>query len=94
MRSRVIELPQRLDPLEAGALAQAILAKRGAPLDLKVGKVERVATPALQVLLSAAVTWRADGHRLRLTGRSEALEEAARTLGLALDAFAAEGTAP
>ena len=42
---------------------------------------------------TAAATWRADGHRLRLTGHSDVLDEAVRTLGLTLDDLTAEGGA-
>ena len=93
MRARSMTLPDRLDAASARPLADALLAKRGAPLDLRVGLVERISTASLQVLLSAAVTWRVDGHRLRLTGQSPALDESLRILGLSPDALAAEGNA-
>ena len=55
MGARILTLPAQLD---ATALAEALLAKRGRPLDLRAGQVELVGTAALQVLLSAAATWR------------------------------------
>lgn len=91
MRARTLTLNSRLDATAATSLLNALLTKRGAPLDLRVDQVERITTPALQVLLSAAVTWRADGHRLRLTSSSEALAEAVRTLGLTLGDLTSEG---
>lgn len=92
MTAQRLDLPPRLLPGEAAPLAQALLQRRGRALDLRVGQVELVSTQALQVLLSAARTWRGDGHRLRPTGRSPALEDALRQLGLGLDAITAEGT--
>ena len=93
MRARVLTLTSRLDATAAMPLLDALLSRRGTPLDLRVDHVERVATLPLQVLLSAAATWRADGHRLRLTGHSDVLDEAVRTLGLTLDDLTAEGGA-
>jgi chemotaxis protein CheX len=94
MRARTMTLPERLDHTAAKPLAEALLAKRGGPLDLRVGRLERVATAPLQVLLSTAATWRADGHRLRLSGRSPVLEDALQALGLTLDTLTAEGNVP
>lgn len=93
MRARVLTLTPRLDATAAMPLLDALLVRRGTPLDLRVDHVERVTTSPLQVLLSAAATWRSDGHRLRLTGRSEVLDEAVQTLGLTLDDLTAEGRA-
>ncbi len=41
MGTRVLTLSARLDATAAGPLAEALLAKRGRPLDLRVGQVER-----------------------------------------------------
>ncbi|HRO16474.1 MAG TPA: STAS domain-containing protein [Paracoccus sp. (in: a-proteobacteria)] len=91
MGARTLTLPGRLDATAAAPLRETLMSLRGAALDLRADQVERIGTPPLQVLLSAAATWRADGCRLRLTDPSEALDEAVRTLGLALDDLTAEG---
>jgi len=63
------------------SLADAMLAGN----DVIVGgaNVERVGTPAVQVLLAAARTLASEGRRFALTQPSEALRAAAKELGLA-----------
>ena len=92
MRAKTLTMAARLDATAAKPLLDALLTRRGAPLDLRIDHVERITTSPLQVLLSAAATWRADGHRLRLTGCSEVLSEAVQSLGLSLDDLTAEGS--
>ena len=87
----ILPLPARLDAAATADLRQALLVRRGQPLELQAGDVERVSTPAVQVLLAAARTWAADGQAFRLADAAPALQDAARCLGLSLDAFTAEG---
>lgn len=82
-------LPVRL--VDAAALAESLLTRRGKSLELRAGQVEQVGTAALQVLLSAAATWRKDGHSLRLAESSPALDIALTTLGIAPEALTSEG---
>ena len=68
-------LPERL---EGAALAQtqaAVLALRGADLDLNGAEVSRLNGLGLELILSAFRTWREDGFRLRLTDPSPCLLE-------------------
>ena len=68
-------LPERL---EGAALAQAqaaILALRGADLDLNGAEVARLNGMGLELVLSAFRTWREDGFRLRLVDPSPCLLE-------------------
>lgn len=92
MDPRFMPLPARL--VDAAALAEALLSRRGQPLELQAGEVQQVGTAAIQVLLSAAATWRADGHSLRLTPPSAVLDDALATLGLHPDALTYEGPSP
>lgn len=82
-------LPARL--VDAPALAQSLLPLRGKALELRAGQVEQVGTAALQVLLSAAATWRGDGHALRLADPSTAFDAAVTTLGIQPEALSHEG---
>ncbi|TNC72351.1 STAS domain-containing protein [Rubellimicrobium roseum] len=91
MSSTRLDLPERLDLAATCTLAKDLIARRGGPLDLNAAAVARIGTPGLQVLLSAARTWRADGQILRLTDASPVLQEAVRTLGLDLAELCAEG---
>ena len=62
MRAKTLTMAARLDATAAKPLLDALLTRRGAPLDLRIDHVERITTSSLQVLLSAAATWRADGQ--------------------------------
>jgi len=61
-----ITLVPRLDSLAAKALAEEMLAMRGAPLTIDAGEVEFAGALGLQVLVSAARQWQADGFHLKL----------------------------
>lgn len=64
-----------LDLNAAGPLKAEILAHRGQDLTLDASAVERLGGLCLQVLLSAARTWAADGLNLSLGFVSQALTE-------------------
>ena len=70
-----------LDVAAASPLAAMLGARRGADLDLDASGVERVNGLCLQVLLSAAKTWTADGARLSLRHPSAALLQVLRITG-------------
>lgn len=82
-------LPVRL--VDAAALAESLRSRRGKASELRLGQVEQVGTAALQVLLSAAATWRKDGHGLRVAEQSSAFDNALATLGIPSEAFVSEG---
>ena len=85
----VIALPDALASPKAGPLAAQLLAARGAPLTLGAGSVRKIGAQCVQVLLSAAATWRADGFPLGIETPSPEFEEALRLLGLSVDAVTA-----
>ena len=89
-------LPTELDIKAAAPLAAELIAARGADLALNASQVERVGAQCLQVLLSAAATWRADGAELTLEEPSPASADAVATAGLDLSQFTAPAqfTAP
>lgn len=88
-----LRLDPRLDLRAAQGLAQGLLALRGQPLALDAGEVRHLGGLCLQVLASAAKTWRSDGHRLEISPRSAEFETALATFGLPLAALEAEGAA-
>jgi chemotaxis protein CheX len=57
---RVIELPPVLDLKAASDLAAEFVARRGGELTVDASRVLRLGGQCLQVLLSAALTWKAD----------------------------------
>ena len=58
-----------------------LLARRGEPLALGASAVERLGGLSLQVLLSAARSWAADGHQLIVSPVSDAFVEQCRAFG-------------
>lgn len=81
-------LPDELDIRAAIPLAAQLGTMRGADLTLDLSQVERVGAQCLQVLLSAAATWEADGAELVLHQPSPAFTEAVTIAGLDLSQFA------
>jgi chemotaxis protein CheX len=70
-----------LDLKAAAPLKAALLERRGHPLELDAADVQRLGGLCLQLLLAAAVTWRADGFTMRVGPRSEAFVDALRLFG-------------
>ncbi|WP_343078865.1 STAS domain-containing protein [Ostreiculturibacter nitratireducens] len=77
-----LTLSPRLDTPAARPLAQAILARRGRGLTIDAGPVTHLGGLCLQVLASAARTWREDGHALALSPRSVEFDAALAVFGL------------
>jgi chemotaxis protein CheX len=77
-----VQLPSNLDLTAAQGLAGAFLAKRGCALLVEAHAVQRVSTQCIQVLLSAASTWRVDGVPLRILKPSPELVEAIGLIGI------------
>ena len=86
-----LALPARLDLPAAKPLAEAIIALRGQDLRLSAEEVSYLGTPGVQVLLSAARSWRADGKKLSLDSGSEAFSEQLSILGINPGALVAPG---
>jgi chemotaxis protein CheX len=86
---RRVPLPAALTAIAATDLADQLRTLRGAPLTLEGGAVKKVGAQCVQVLLSAAATWRADGVTMALDAPSEEFAEALRLMGLSPEAFGA-----
>lgn len=71
-----LKLPANLDVTSAAELTTQLKSLRGAPLVLDASAVERVGGLGLQVLLSARLTWAADGETLVVTAPSDAFQDA------------------
>src|SRR5690606_23315272 len=84
-----ITLPDELDIRAAAPLAAQLSAARGNELTLNLSQVERVGAQCMQVLLSAAATWSADGVELALEDPSPAFVDAAAIAGPDLSRFTA-----
>lgn len=73
-----------LDLRAAQPLAEDLLAMRGRPVSVDASQVEKLGGLCLQVLLSGAATWRADGISLRFGDVSDVFDEQLALFGLAL----------
>jgi len=80
--SNTVLLPEVLDLGAAAPLAAQLMAVRGSDLVLDGSAVRRIGGQCLQVLLSARITWAAEGHSLVLTNASPDLTEGLAVLGL------------
>jgi chemotaxis protein CheX len=78
-------LPARLDLSAAAPLRDALVGRRGGDLELDAGAVAHLGGLCVQLLLAAAVSWRAAGHSLTLASRSQAFDEALSLFGLSAD---------
>lgn len=84
-----ITLASELDIKAAGPLAAELLGARGKDVSVNASQVERIGGQCLQVLLSAAATWSADGVDLKLEEPSPAFADALAIAGLDLAQFSA-----
>ena len=87
-----VSLAPRLDLPAARPLADAISEHKGNDLKLDAAQVTHVGGLCLQVILSAANTWRAEGHNLHVTPRSEEFDNALNVFGLSAEAIQSEAT--
>ena len=79
-----LALMPRLDLSQVGPLAAELRAHQGADLVIDAGAVTHFGALGLQLLVSAALSWRAAGHTLSITPRSAAFDDALAQLGVAL----------
>ena len=87
-------LPDSCDSSSAAAIKDLLVARRGAPLVVDAGQVNRVGVQTLQVLMAAANTWRNDGQSYAVTNPSAALLDTIALVGLSGDQFLLEGFSP
>ena len=78
---RTLELAEALDLPEATNLAASLLKLVGEDLEIDARKVQRLGASCLQVLLSAARTWKAESTSLTLVHGSERFIDDLRLLG-------------
>lgn len=74
-------LPGRMDASTLTETHADLVRRRGADLDLEASQVDRFGAQALQLILSAFMTWREDGFRLRILDPSASVRTAFDQLG-------------
>ncbi|MBW6506989.1 MAG: STAS domain-containing protein [Rhodobacteraceae bacterium] len=88
--SAALQLPARLDLTAAKPLHAALLSRRGADLVLDAGQVTHLGALGLQLLASAAQSWRLAGHALAIMPRTQAFDDALTVFGMPLDQLQTE----
>ncbi|HTV34131.1 MAG TPA: STAS domain-containing protein [Methylocella sp.] len=83
----MMELPDILDIKAAATLAEELLTLRGKALEIDASRVQRLGGQCLQVLLSASMTWKADGNLFTLTRASSDFLEGLGRLGVSITEF-------
>lgn len=86
-----LRLVPELDIKAAAPLVASLAALRGNHLAVDASQVTRAGAQCLQVMLSAAATWQADGFDLELQEPSPAFTDAVHVCGLEMSAFVAGG---
>lgn len=81
--SNALELPTILDLVAAPGLLEVLTNRRGEPLSMDAGNVQRLGAQCLQVLLAARAAWAADGQSLVLENPSEDFAATLELLGAA-----------
>ena len=82
--ARTYVLPEIIDLVAAGPLLKELGGLRGEDISLDASGVQRMGGLGLQVVLSAAATWRSDGHSFAAINASPAFQEAMRLSGASL----------
>jgi chemotaxis protein CheX len=80
---RIVELAEVLDLKAAAPLVSEFLAHRGEELSVDASRVQRLGGQCLQVLLSAAMTWKADEIPIAFINPSSDFVEGLTRLGIA-----------
>jgi chemotaxis protein CheX len=83
----VVELPEVLDLKAAAPLATEFLSLRGRPINVDAAHVQRLGGLCLQVLLSAAMTWKADELPFAFLNLSNDFTEGLAQLGVSTTDF-------
>ena len=81
----VLPLDPKLDLTKVAALTDTIRSHKGSDLVIDATEVTHLGALGLQVLVSAAKSWRDSGHSLMISPRSEAFDEALGLYGVSLD---------
>jgi chemotaxis protein CheX len=79
---RTLQLPEVLDVNAAGPLVGELLSYRGNDLLADASRVQRIGGQAIQVLMSARMTWGQDGMKFKVVNPSPAFKDVVEVLGI------------
>lgn len=85
-------LGEKLDFKASEGLISDLQARRGQDIEIDASAVEMLGGHALQTLLVAMESWKADGHSLKLINLSDAARQDAEALGQDTTALENGGT--
>lgn len=86
-----LTLPETLDSSWASNVKDMLLAHRGAPIVVDAGQVRRTGMQAIQILISAAQTWKADGQNYVVTNPTQEFLDTIALAGLSREQLLVEG---
>ncbi|MEP3439232.1 MAG: STAS domain-containing protein [Hoeflea sp.] len=84
---KILKLPEVLDLNAANRLHEQVLAHKGEDIDIDATEVDRVGAQCVQVLLAAALSWRADDQILKVKQASDAFIKTLQLLGISDEAL-------
>lgn len=84
---KVLKLPEILDLNAASRLHEQVLAHKGEDIDIDASDVSRVGAQCVQVLLSAAKSWRAEDQKFKVEKASDAFLKTLQLLGISDEAL-------
>lgn len=84
---KILKLPEILDLNAAGRLHEQMLAHRGGNISIDASEVSRIGAQCVQVLLSAAQSWRSERQQFRVDQASDAFVKTLQLLGISDEAL-------
>ncbi len=84
-------LPEALDSSSVSGIKELLLARRGESIVVDAGQVRRTGMQAVQVLISAAKTWQADGKSYVLSNPTQEFLDTLALVGLSREQLLVEG---
>ncbi len=85
--SKILKLPAVLDLNAANRLYEQVLAHKGSDIDVDASEVSRIGAQCIQVLLSAAQSWRFDHHSFKVVHASDVFIKTLQLLGISDEAL-------
>jgi chemotaxis protein CheX len=83
-----LQLAEVLSLMAAAPLAKSLAQMRGKDVAIDASQVQHLGAQCLQVLLSAASTWGAEGASLRIANRSAGFAQGLELMGVPAATFA------
>jgi len=82
VEQRTLDLPRRFDAVAAKRLIATLGESRGSALEIDASAVENMSALGIEVIISAARQWQADGQPFTLLRQSKRFVGTCHTLGI------------